>query len=238
MPQNTKTHLIHDRNSRGRTQIGWLDSYHTFSFGGFYDPERLGFRSLRVINDDKVAPGAGFPTHAHRDMEILTYVLEGALEHKDSLGTGSVIRPGEAQIMSAGTGIKHSEFNHSQSEPVHFLQIWIIPEKQGLKPRYEQKSFRIEERTGQLRLIAAHDARDGAVKAYQDVDLYTSILQSGNKINYHAQPNRYTWLQVAKGIVNLNGEELRAGDGVEIDGEIDLEITTNVGGEILLFDLG
>ncbi|MBF2017468.1 MAG: pirin family protein [Rivularia sp. T60_A2020_040] len=231
-------HLIHERNSRGRTQIGWLDSYHTFSFGGFYNPERLGFRSLRVINDDKVAPGAGFPTHAHRDMEILTYVLEGALEHKDSLGTGSVICPGEAQIMSAGTGIKHSEFNHSQSEPVHFLQIWIIPEKQGLKPRYEQKSFSIQERTGQLRLIAAHDARDGAVKVYQDVDLYTSILQSGNKINYHAQPNRYTWLQVAKGIVNLNGEELRAGDGVEIDGEIDLEITTNIGGEILLFDLG
>jgi len=238
MAQNTKTHLIHDRNSRGRTKIGWLDSYHTFSFGGFYDSQRLGFRSLRVINDDRVAPGAGFPTHGHRDMEILTYVLQGALEHKDSLGTGSIIRPGEAQIMSAGTGIMHSEFNYSQSEPVHLLQIWIIPETQGLKPRYEQKSFSMEERTGQLRLIAAHDARDGAVKVYQDVDLYTSILQPGNKINYHAQPNRYTWLQVANGIVNLNGEELRAGDGVQIDGEIHLEITTNVGGEILLFDLG
>ncbi|MEA5596011.1 pirin family protein [Rivularia sp. UHCC 0363] len=237
MTQNTKTHLIHDRNHRGRTQIGWLDSYHSFSFGGFYDPKRLGFRSLRVINDDQVAPGAGFPTHGHRDMEILTYVLEGALEHKDSLGTGSVIRPGEAQIMSAGTGIMHSEFNHSESQPVHLLQIWIIPEKQGLKPRYEQKSFSVEERTGQLRLIAAHDARDGAVKVYQDVDLYTSILQPDDKISYHTQRDRYTWLQVAKGIINLNGEELRAGDGVQFDGEIQLEMTTNVGGEILLFDL-
>ncbi|WP_414619712.1 pirin family protein [Calothrix sp. CCY 0018] len=238
MTQATKTHLIHDRNARGRTQIGWLDSSHSFSFGGFYDPNRLGFRSLRVINDDRVAPGAGFPTHGHRDMEILTYVLEGALEHKDSLGTGSVIRPGEAQIMSAGTGIMHSEFNYSQSEPVHLLQIWILPDKKNLKPRYEQKAFSSEERTGQLRLIAAHDARDGAVKVYQDVDLYTSILQPGDKINYHAQPHRYTWLHVAKGIVNLNGEELRAGDGVEISGETQLEMTTNVGGEILLFDLG
>lgn len=238
MTQAIKTHLIHDRNARGRTQIGWLDSSHSFSFGGFYDSNRLGFRSLRVINDDRVAPGAGFPTHGHRDMEILTYVLEGALEHKDSLGTGSVIRPGEAQIMSAGTGIMHSEFNHSQSEPVHLLQIWILPDKKNLKPRYEQKAFSIEERTGQLRLIAAHDARDGAVKVYQDVDLYTSILQPGDKINYNAQPDRYTWLQVAKGIVNLNGEELRAGDGVEISGEAKLEMTTNVAGEILLFDLG
>ncbi len=238
MTQITMTHLIHDRNNRGKTQMGWLDSSHSFSFGGFYDPNRLGFRSLRVINDDRVAPGAGFPTHGHRDMEILTYVLEGALEHKDSLGTGSVIRPGEAQIMSAGTGIMHSEFNHSQSQPVHLLQIWIIPEKKDLKPRYEQKGFSIEERTGKLRLIAARDARDEAVKVYQDVDLYTSILQPGDNINYHAQRDRYTWLQIAKGIVNLNGEELRAGDGVQISGEIPLEITTNVGGEILLFDLG
>jgi redox-sensitive bicupin YhaK (pirin superfamily) len=238
MTQATKTHLIHDRNARGRTQMGWLDSSHSFSFGGFYDPNRLGFRSLRVINDDRVAPGAGFPTHGHRDMEILTYVLEGALEHKDSLGTGSVIRPGEAQIMSAGTGIMHSEFNHSQTEPVHFLQIWILPEENNLKARYEQKAFSVEERTGQLRLIAAHDARDGAVKVYQDVDLYTSILQPEDKINYHAKSDRYTWLHIAKGIVNLNGEELRAGDGVEISGEAQLEMTTNVGGEILLFDLG
>ncbi|MEL6166199.1 MAG: pirin family protein [Cyanobacteria bacterium J06628_3] len=238
MTQATNTHMIHDRNNRGATQMGWLDSKHSFSFGGFYDPKRLGFRSLRVINDDRVAPGAGFPTHGHRDMEILTYVLEGALEHKDSLGTGSVIRPGEAQIMSAGTGIMHSEFNHSQSEPVHFLQIWILPNEKNLKPRYEQKAFSTEERTGQLRLIAAHDAREGAVKVYQDADIYTSILQPGDSINYQAQTNRYTWLHIAKGIVDLNGEELRAGDGVEINGEAELKMTTEVGGEILLFDLG
>ncbi|MBW4614008.1 MAG: pirin family protein [Desmonostoc vinosum HA7617-LM4] len=238
MSQNTINHLIHDRNARGRTQIGWLDSYHTFSFGGFQDPNRMGFRSLRVINDDRVVPGAGFATHGHRDMEILTYVLEGALEHKDSLNTGSVILPGEAQVMSAGTGITHSEYNHSKTEPVHLLQIWILPDQQGLAPRYEQKAFPIEERRGKLRLIAAKDGRDGAVTIHQDVDLYTSILESGDVVNYHAQPHRYTWIQVAQGIAILNGEELRAGDGVQIQGEEQLEISTNVGAEILLFDLG
>ncbi len=234
----TVTHLIHDRNARGTTQIGWLDSRHTFSFGNFYDPDRIGFRSLRVINDDRVAPGAGFATHGHKDMEILTYVLEGALEHKDSLGTGSVILPGEAQIMSAGTGIRHSEYNHSKTEPVHLLQIWILPNQKNLEPRYEQKAFPIEERTGKLRLIGASDGRDGAVKIYQDVDLYVSVLNSGDTVNYHVQPHRYAWLQVAKGVVNLNGEELRAGDGVQINGAEQLEISTTVGGEILLFDLG
>ncbi|BAZ12242.1 pirin domain-containing protein [Calothrix sp. NIES-4071] len=234
----TVTHLIHDRNARGTTQIGWLDSRHTFSFGNFYDPNRMGFRSLRVINDDRVAPGAGFATHGHKDMEILTYVLEGALEHKDSLGTGSVILPGEAQIMSAGTGIRHSEYNHSKTEPVHLLQIWILPNQQNLEPRYEQKAFSIEERTGKLRLIGAKDGRDGAVKIYQDVDLYVSVLNSGDTVNYQVQPHRYAWLQVAKGVVNLNGEELRAGDGVQINGAEQLEISTSVGGEILLFDLG
>ncbi|MEC4818120.1 MAG: pirin family protein [Scytonema sp. PMC 1069.18] len=237
MAINSKTHLIHDRDARGHTKMGWLDSYHTFSFGGFYDPNRMGFCSLRVINDDRVVPGAGFPTHGHRDMEILTYVLEGAVEHKDSLGTGSVIRPGEAQIMSAGTGIMHSEYNPSQTEPAHFLQIWILPNKQGLQPRYEQKAFPIEERTGKLRLIGAKDGRDGAITIYQDVDLYTSILEAGDTINYHVQPNRYAWLQIAQGVATLNGEELRAGDGVQISGEEKLEITTNVGAEILLFDL-
>ncbi len=238
MSQNTVTHLIHDRNHRGTTKIGWLDSRHTFSFGNFYDPERMGFRSLRVINDDHVAPGAGFATHGHKDMEILTYVIDGALEHKDSLGTGSVIRPGEAQIMSAGTGIMHSEFNHSQTESVHLLQIWILPGEKNLQPRYEQKAFSIEERSGKLRLIAAKDARDGAVKIYQDVDLYASILNAGDVVNYQVKSDRYAWLQVAKGIVTLNGEELRAGDGVQISGEEQLEISTEVGGEILLFDLG
>ncbi|GAX42506.1 pirin domain-containing protein [Tolypothrix sp. NIES-4075] len=238
MSQNTVTHLIHDRNARGQTKIGWLDSYHTFSFGNFYDPNRMGFRSLRVINDDRVVPGAGFGTHGHRDMEILTYVLEGALEHKDSLGTGSVILPGEAQVMSAGTGITHSEYNHSQTEPVHFLQIWILPDKQGLKPRYEQKAFPIEEKRGKLRLIAAKDGRDGAVTIHQDVNLYTSVLEPGDVVNYHVQPNRYAWLQIAQGIATLNGEELRAGDGVQISVEEQLEISTEVGAEILLFDLG
>ncbi|ARV60533.1 quercetin 2,3-dioxygenase [Nostocales cyanobacterium HT-58-2] len=237
MSPNTKTHLIHDRDARGRTKIGWLDSYHTFSFGGFYDPNRMGFRSLRVINDDRVVPGAGFPNHGHRDMEILTYVLEGAIEHKDSLGNGSVIRPGEAQIMSAGTGITHSEYNSSKTEPVHFLQIWILPHTQGLQPRYEQKAFPFEERRGKLCLIGAKDGRNGAVTIYQDVDLYTSILEPGNVINYHVQPNRHAWLQIAQGVVTLNGEELRAGDGVQISGEEQLDISTEIGGEILLFDL-
>ena len=238
MSQNTVTHLIHDRNARGQTKIGWLDSYHTFSFGNFYDPNRMGFRSLRVINDDRVVQSAGFGTHGHRDMEILTYVLEGALEHKDSLGTGSVILPGEAQVMSAGTGITHSEYNHSQTEPVHFLQIWILPDKQGLKPRYEQKAFPIEEKRGKLRLIAAKDGRDGAVTIHQDVDLYASVLEPGDVINYHLQPHRYAWLQIAQGIATLNGEELRAGDGVQISVEEQLQISTQLGAEILLFDLG
>ncbi|MBW4630952.1 MAG: pirin family protein [Iphinoe sp. HA4291-MV1] len=237
MTPNTKTHLIHDRNARGRTKLGWLDSYHTFSFGGFYDPNRIGFSALRVINDDRVVPGAGFPTHGHRDMEILTYVLEGAIEHKDSLGNGSVIRPGEAQIMSAGTGIMHSEYNPSETEPVHLLQIWILPNQQGLQPRYEQKTFSLEERRGKLRLIGAKDGRDGAITIYQDVDLYTSVLEPGDIISYHVEPNRHAWLQIAQGIVTLNGEELRAGDGVQISGEEQLEISTNIGAEILLFDL-
>ncbi|AFZ27554.1 Pirin-related protein [Cylindrospermum stagnale PCC 7417] len=236
--QTTKTHLIHDRNNRGHAQIDWLDSYHTFSFSSFYDPNRMGFRSLRVINDDRIAPGAGFPTHGHRDMEILTYVLSGAVEHKDSLGTGSVIRPGDAQIMSAGTGIQHSEFNPSPTEPLHLLQIWILPDKQGITPRYEQKAFTPEEKRGKLRLIAAKDGRDGAVTIHQDVDLYASLLESGDVVNYHVPPHRYAWLQIAQGTANLNGEELRAGDGVQINGEEKLEISTNTSAEILLFDLG
>jgi redox-sensitive bicupin YhaK (pirin superfamily) len=238
MTQKTINYLVHDRNNRGRSQTGWLDSYHTFSFSHFYDPNRMGFRSLRVINDDRIAPGAGFPTHGHRDMEILTYVLSGAVEHKDSLGTGSVIRPGDAQIMSAGTGIMHSEFNPSPTEPLHLLQIWILPDEQGLAPRYEQKAFPLEEKRGKLRLIAAKDGRDGAVTIHQDVNLYTSVLESGDVVNYHLKGDRYAWLQIAQGVATLNGEELRAGDGVQIKGEEQLEISTDVGAEILLFDLG
>ena len=165
-----ETNLIHERNFRDHTRLGWLDSYNTFSFGSFQDPNRMGFRSLRVINDDRVVPGGSFAKHSHRDMEIFTYVLSGALEHKDSLGNGTVIRPGEAQIMSAGTGITHSEFNHSQTEPVHFLQIWIFPNQDGLTPRYDQREFSLAEKQGKLRLIAVHDSREGAIKIYQDAD--------------------------------------------------------------------
>ncbi|BAZ03909.1 pirin family protein [Calothrix sp. NIES-3974] len=234
----TANMIVRDRHHRGVTQISWLDSRHSFSFGNYYDPEHMGFRSLRVINDDKVAPGGGFATHGHKDMEIFTYVLSGAIEHKDSLGTGSVIRPGEAQIMSAGTGIMHSEFNHSQTEPVHFLQIWILPERKGLTPRYEQKAFPLNEREGKLRLIAAKDGRDGAVKIYQDVDLYTSILGQGDVVEFDVSANRYGWVQVAQGTVNVNGIELYGGDGLEIRGAEHLEISSQDRGEILLFDLG
>lgn len=230
--------IVRDRHDRGITKIGWLDSHHTFSFGNYYDPNYMGFRSLRVINDDRVAPGAGFSTHGHKDMEILTYVIQGALEHKDNLGTGSVILPGEAQIMSAGTGIMHSEFNHSQTEPVHLLQIWVLPETEGLQPRYEQKAFPLTQRQGELCLIAAKDGRDGAVKIYQDVDLYTSILATGDVVEFDVAANRYAWLQVATGIVSVNGTELRAGDGLQVNGKEHLHIGTDVGGEILLFDLG
>lgn len=236
MSQDTTSNLIHDRNARGHTKIGWLDSYHTFSFGGFQDPQRMGFRSLRVINDDRVIPGAGFGAHSHRDMEILTYVLEGAIEHKDSLGNGAVIYPGEAQIMSAGTGITHSEFNHSQTESVHFLQIWIIPDQQGLQPRYEQQDFPSEEKRGKLRLIAAKDGRDGAVTIHQDVNLYVSLLEPNDVVTYHLPPNRYAWLQIARGVATLNSHPLREGDGVQISGE-ELEISTDLGAEILLFDM-
>ena len=231
------TNLIHDRHARGKTKIGWLDSQHTFSFSNFYDPNRMGFRSLRVINEDLITPGAGFLAHSHSDMEIITYVLEGALEHKDSLGTGSVILPGDAQIMSAGTGITHSEFNHSQTEPLHLLQIWIEPNVTGIPPRYDQRTFPQSEKEGKLRLIIAPNEQDGAIKIYQDAYLYVSVLNPGDEIDYQVKPNRYAWLQVAKGIVLLNGESLRAGDGVQINTTELLNLSTEVGTEILLFDL-
>ncbi|HEY9750728.1 MAG TPA: pirin family protein [Allocoleopsis sp.] len=237
MSQGTVSNLIHDRNARGRTKLGWLDSYHTFSFGNFYDPGRMGFRALRVINDDRVAPGAGFPMHGHRDMEILTYVLEGALEHKDSLGNGAIIKPGEAQVMSAGTGITHSEFNPSSSDPVHLLQIWILPDQQGLKPRYEQRDFPLEEKQGQWRLIAAKDGRNGAVTIHQNVDLYVSVLAAGDRLTYTLQPDRYGWLQVGKGLVTWGDQQLREGDGVAIAAGEQLDLSSDTGAELLLFDL-
>nr|WP_290228056.1 pirin family protein [Trichocoleus desertorum] len=237
MTQGTVSNLIHNRNARGRTKIGWLDSYHTFSFGNFYDPGRMGFRALRVINDDRVAPGAGFPMHSHRDMEILTYVIEGALEHKDSLGTGAIIKPGEAQVMSAGTGITHSEFNSSGTDPVHLLQIWILPDEPGLKPRYEQRDFPLEEKQGQWRLIGAKDGRHGAVTIHQNVDLYVSILAAGDRLSYTLQPERYGWLQVAKGMVAWGDQTLQEGDGVAIAPGEQLDLNTETGAELLLFDL-
>src|SRR3954447_21276694 len=190
---------------RGRTTTDWLDSRHTFSFNDYYDPAYVQFRDLRVINDDKVAPAAGFGTHPHRDMEIITYVVRGALEHKDSLGTGSVIRPGDVQRMSAGTGIRHSEFNPSPTEPVHLLQIWIMPERRGLPPEYEQKAFPEAERRGRWRLVASHDGRDGSVTVHQDVDLYATILGPGESAARPLRPGRYAWVQVARGAVTVNG---------------------------------
>jgi hypothetical protein len=231
------TYTIHPQSKRGSTQIDWLDSRHTFSFGHFRDPNRMGFRALRVINDDKVNPGGGFAPHSHRDMEIITYILEGELEHKDSLGNGAVIRPGEAQIMSAGTGITHSEYNPSSTNPVHLLQIWIIPDTLGLAPRYDQKEFPLAERRGKLRLIAAKDGRDGAVVIHQNVDLYVAVLESQDTVIHQLQPNRYAWLQVGKGEVTLNGQILQAGDGVAISNQPQIEISTDTSAEILLFDL-
>ena len=229
--------IVRDRNMRGTTQVGWLDSRHTFSFGEYRDPNHMGFRSLRVINEDRVIPGAGFPTHSHRDMEILTYVLSGALAHQDSLGTGSVIRPGEVQRMSAGTGISHSEFNHSRTEPVHFLQIWILPARPGQPPGYEQKQFPAEARRGRLLLIADPAGTDGAVTVHQDVRLYAADLEAGQSLSYAPPAGRHTWLQVARGLVELNGDELRAGDGAAISNEPQIELASSAGAEVLLFDL-
>ncbi len=233
----TAVHTIHDRNHRGHVQNSWLDSYHTFSFGNFRDPSRMGFRALRVINDDRIAPGGGFGTHGHQDMEILTYVLAGELAHKDSLGTGSVIRPGDVQIMSAGTGIQHSEFNHSDTEPVHLLQVWMLPDQQNITPRYDQRNFSLAEKQGKLRLVASKDGREDSVLIHQDIDLYVSVLSSGDRITFEMGSDRFAWIQVARGIVTLNGESLRAGDGVQINSPELLELTTDASAEILLFDL-
>lgn len=227
-----------DRMARGQSHTGWLDSRHTFSFADYYDPANMGFRSLRVINEDRVIPGAGFPRHGHKDMDIVSYVLEGALEHQDSLGNGAVIRPGEVQRMSAGTGILHSEFNPSKADPVHFLQIWIIPDQAGLPPSYEQKAFPTEERRGQLRLVAAPDGRDGAVTLHQDARLYVADLGAGERIVHDVERGRGLWLQVARGIVAFNGTEMREGDGAAVEDEPAIAIEAETDAEFLLFDLG
>ncbi|MGH7802402.1 MAG: pirin family protein [Thermodesulfobacteriota bacterium] len=228
---------IRRSNERGHTNLGWLDSYHTFSFGDYYDPEHMGFRNLRVINEDRVKPGAGFGKHPHRDMEIITYVLDGALEHRDSMGNSSVIRPGEVQRMSAGTGITHSEYNHSQTEPVHLLQIWILPKEKGIKPGYEQRAFSAEERKDKLRLVAALDGRDGAVTVHQDVDLFVTMLAPGNEVTHRLKPGRHAWVQLARGSVILNGYPLKEGDGAAVSEEEIIEIKATDVSEILLFDL-
>ena len=228
---------IRQAKQRGHFDHGWLNTYHTFSFDQYYDPRYMGFRNLRVINEDFVASGRGFPTHGHRDMEIITYILEGALKHEDSMGNGSVIRPGDVQRMTAGTGVRHSEKNASDTERVHLLQIWILPNTVGLEPGYEQKAFTEDERRGQLRLIASEAGRDGSVQLNQDVSLFASILPAGDEVQHTMDERRYAWIQVARGSIAVNGENAEQGDGVIVVGESNLKIKAQDDTEILLFDL-
>ncbi|HKO56207.1 MAG TPA: pirin family protein [Thermoanaerobaculia bacterium] len=221
-------------DERGHADHGWLDTYHTFSFADYYDPDFMGFRTLRVINEDRVAANNGFGTHGHRDMEIVSYVLEGQLEHRDNMGNGGVIRPGEVQRMSAGTGVLHSEKNPAD-EPVHFYQIWILPRERNIRPSYEQKNFPVAERTGRLRLVASADGRDGSVTIHQDVELYSAVLD-GNSVTHTFGKDRHGWLQVARGEVTVGGNTLRAGDGAAISEEPSITVT-GAGAEVLLFDL-
>ncbi|MGF1569394.1 MAG: pirin family protein [Nodosilinea sp.] len=229
---------IRPSRDRGAANFGWLDSRHTFSFGNYYDSDHLGFASLRVINEDKVTPNQGFGTHGHRDMEIISYVLEGALEHKDSIGTGSVIRPGDVQRMSAGKGIRHSEYNASDRDPVHFLQIWILPEANGLAPSYEQIHVEPEQKQGQLRLVGSREGRDGSVTIHQNVDLYATVLSAGEAVEHSLAPGRVAWVQVARGAIDLNGHALTAGDGAAVTDLAALTLTgAAANAEVLLFDL-
>jgi redox-sensitive bicupin YhaK (pirin superfamily) len=229
---------VRKAEERGHFDHGWLNTYHTFSFDQYRDPRFMGFRSLRVINEDFVAPARGFPTHPHRDMEIITYILEGALAHRDSMGNGSVIRPGDVQRMSAGTGVRHSEANHSQDEPVHLLQIWIVPAEQGIAPGYEQKFFDADEKRGRLRLVAARDGRDGAVTIHQDASVYASLLDESQSVSHELARGRSAWVQVARGAVEVNGEKLEQGDGAAVSEEGQLTIAGREAAEVLLFDLG
>jgi len=228
---------IRKANERGHFDFGWLNTYHTFSFGDYYDPKHTRFRTLRVINEDFVQPAHGFPTHGHRDMEIVTYILEGALEHRDSMGTGSVIRRGDAQRMSAGTGVTHSEANPSPDAAVHLLQIWIFPERQGLTPEYEEKKFTDEEKRNKLRLIVSPDGSDGSVRIHQDAKIYASLLDEGRELEHALANRRGAWLQVAAGAVTLNGNDLKQGDGAAVNDESSLRITATEAAEVLLFDL-
>jgi len=231
--------MIHIRKSqeRGHANHGWLNTYFTFSFADYYDPKHVQFRTLRVLNDDRIAAGAGFPEHPHRDMEIITYVLEGELTHRDSMGNGSAIRPGDVQYMSAGTGVTHSEFNASKSEPAHLLQIWMLPERKGLKPVYGQKTFAESEKRGKLRLVASPEGRDGSVTVRQDNELYATVLGKGESVRHELKRDRHAYVQVARGSVKLNGKELQEGDGAAISEEKAVELTGVKDAEVLLFDL-
>ncbi len=224
-------------DERGHADHGWLDTRHTFSFADYHDPKYLGFRGLRVINEDRVQPGQGFPPHGHRDMEIVSYVLAGALEHKDSMGTGSVIRPGDVQRMSAGTGVRHSEYNHSKDEPVHFLQVWILPERRGLEPGYEQRHFSDADKRAGLRLIASREGTDGSVTIHADAKIYAAVVEQGQRLRHALAEHRHAWLQVARGAITLNDRPLVHGDGAAVSGEPALTIAGAERAEVLVFDL-
>jgi len=229
---------VRPSHERGVANLGWLDSRHTFSFGHYFDPKQMGLGPLRVINEDRVRPGAGFDTHGHRDMEIISYVLEGALGHRDSIGTGSVIRPGDVQVMSAGSGIRHSEFNHSKQEPVHFLQIWVLPDREGISPRYDQKTFSQVEKRGRFRLIGSPDGRDDSIVIHQDVEIFAALLNSGEAVTRAFAAGRKGWVQVVRGAGEVNGKAVRAGDGAALEGEADLNVTSAADdSEFLVFDL-
>jgi quercetin 2,3-dioxygenase len=228
---------VRKANDRGHANHGWLNTYHTFSFSSYQDPKHMRFRSLRVMNEDFVAPGQGFGTHPHNDMEIVTYVLEGALEHRDSMGNGEVLRPGEFQRMTAGTGITHSEFNPSENESVHLYQIWLLPERKGIEPSYEQKRFSDEERHNQLRLVASRDAEHGSLLIHQDARIYLSKIDAGNEVKHELGQHRHAWLQVLRGTVSLNGLDLGTSDGVAVSDESLLTIHATTDAEIMLFDL-
>jgi len=222
---------------RGHAQHGWLESFHTFSFADYRDPRFMGFRDLRVINEDRVRPGRGFDAHSHRDMEIVTFVIEGELEHQDSLGNGSLIRAGDVQRMSAGTGVTHSEYNPSSTDPVHFLQIWILPEREGLAPSYEQRRFGAEDRRGVMRLIASPDGRDGTLRLHQDVEIHASLVEPGKPVAHELAAGRHAWIQMIRGEIEVAGVSLAAGDGAAVSDETQLRIEPRETSELLLFDL-
>jgi quercetin 2,3-dioxygenase len=228
---------VRPASERGQGQYGWLDTRHTFSFNNYHDPRHMSFRVLRVMNEDWIAPGQGFGTHGHRDMEIVTYVLEGALAHKDSLGNGSVLRPGEFQRMTAGTGIEHSEFNPSDSEPVHLYQIWLFPERRGLAPSYDQRAFADLERHGKLRVVASPDGRDGSLRIHQDAEVFLTTLDVGNQVTHELAPGRHAWIQVLRGAVKLQDVPLSAGDGAEVSDDSLVKLIAVQSSEVMVFDL-